>query len=56
MRIEWIKSGLEIMGIPGISEAKKEIEVSMMVGESLIFQGKDKTIQTNDKFNESHDI
>ena len=51
------------MGIPGISEAKKEIEVSMMVGESLIFQGlakrvikKDKTIQTNDKFNESHDI
>jgi hypothetical protein len=53
MKIKWIKSGLEIVGI-GKSEFGKEVDVTKDVAESLIVQGiaklsKPSKIKSNDK-------
>jgi hypothetical protein len=53
MKIKWIKSGLEIVGI-GKSEFGKEVNVTKEIADSLILQGiaklsKPSKIKSNDR-------
>ena len=53
MKIKWIKSGLEIVGI-GKSQFGKEVDINKDIAESLIVQGiaklsKTSKIKSNDK-------